>query len=171
MTKIEPGRFTRAAVHNDAGEVELRLSAAGNWQLYIRASGEREWRFACSGGLESGAIAPQPTAPPQPLRLGKLLVDPETRRVLVDGEEVRLGAREFALLTTLATQPNRVFTVEELQRRAFGYERAVPSSRTVGSHACRLRAKLRQAGAGEMVVNCHGVGYRLWEGVELASVA
>ena len=80
-----------------------------------------------------------------------------------------LKAREFALLAILATQPNRVFTVEELQRRAFGYETAVRSSRTVASHACRLRVKLRKAGAGEMVLNCHGIGYKLWEGVELAS--
>ena len=123
----------------------------------------------CSGGLESGAIAPQPTAPPQPLRLGKLLVDTEARRVLVGDTEVALKAREFALLAILATQPNRVFTVEELQRRAFGYETAVRSSRTVASHACRLRVKLRKAGAGEMVLNCHGIGYKLWEGVELAS--
>jgi hypothetical protein len=36
MTQIDPGRFTKAAIHNEAGEVEVRLSAAGNWQLHIR---------------------------------------------------------------------------------------------------------------------------------------
>jgi hypothetical protein len=36
---LEPGRFTRTAIYSDAGEVELRLSPAGNWQLAIRRSG------------------------------------------------------------------------------------------------------------------------------------
>ena len=69
----------------------------------------------------------------------------------------------------LCADPERVFTVDEIQLRAFSYGAAVTTCRSVAAHASRLRLKLRRAGAGEMVVNCHGVGYRLWEGVELAS--
>jgi DNA-binding response OmpR family regulator len=168
MSKIEPGRITRAAIHNEAGEAELRLTAAGNWQLYVRAPREREWRLACSGGFEEGsAIAPQATSPCEPVRLGKLLLDTEARRALVGDAEVRLGAREFELLAALASQPNRVFTKEELLRDVWDFK-SLGRTRTVDSHASRLRIKLREAGAGEMVVNCWGVGYRLTDGVELA---
>ncbi len=168
MSQIDPGRFTRAAIHNEVGEVELRLSAAGNWQLHIRGKNEREWRLACSGDLEGGAIAPQPTLPREPVRLGKLLLDVEARRALVGDRQLRLPALEFELLATLASQPNRVFSKSELMRGIWGCE-ALRSTRTLDCHASRLRVKLRRAGAGEMVVNCWGVGYRLVEGVKPAA--
>lgn len=57
---LEPGRLTRAAIHCEAGEVEVRLSAAGNWQLAVRGTGEREWRLACSGDLAAGSTLPVP---------------------------------------------------------------------------------------------------------------
>lgn len=168
MTSIEPGRFTRAAIHCEAGEVEARLSAKGNWQLRIREAEDSEWRLICSGDLQGGAIAPQ-AEPELPLRLGPLTFDRAGRRVFVGHAEVRLNAREFDLLAVLASGPNRVFTIAELQRGAFGYDAVVLSSRTVASHASRLRVKLREAGAGGLIVNCHGVGYKLWDGIELTA--
>ena len=168
MTQIEPGRFTRAALHNEAGDIELRLSAGGNWQLMILASDDAEWRLACSGDLRAGAIAPDAPPSTQPIRLGKLHIDPEARRVVVNDSDVCLSAREYKLLLKLAASPNRIFTVEELMRSVWGHE-VVRSTRTLLSHTSRLRNKLRRAGADGFVVNCHGVGYRLWEGAELAA--
>jgi DNA-binding winged helix-turn-helix (wHTH) protein len=168
MTQIEPGRFTKAAIHCEAGEVELRLSTCGNWQLSIRGTDDRDWRLACSGDLKGGAVAPSALPPRKPVRLGKLLLDLAARRVLVGDVQVGLRAREFELLALLASQPNRVFSREELMRGVWGYE-ALRSTRTLATHASRLRVKLRKAGADGLIVNCHGVGYKLWNGVELAS--
>lgn len=168
---LDPGRFSRAAIHCEAGEAELRLSAQGNWQLQIRGRDEHEWRLACSGDLNGGGVSPVLAPRPEPVRLGKLTVDREARRALVDGEEVGLAAREFELLAMLATEPVRVFTVAELQRQAFGYEVACPKSRIVGAHASRLRTKLQRAGAEGFVVNCWGIGYRLIDGPLLAEAA
>jgi DNA-binding response OmpR family regulator len=164
MTSIDPGRFTRAAIHSDAGELELRLSPHGNWQLRLRAADERDWRLACSGDLSGGEITPQAEPNVEPLRLGKLLIDPAARRACVDGAAVKLSVREFELLLTLSAQPERVFTKAELMRKIWGCE-ALRSSRTLESHASRLRNRLRRAGADGFVLNCHGVGYRLWAGV------
>ena len=72
---LEPGRLTRAAIHTEAGEAELRMSAAGNWQLAIRASEEREWRLACSGDLQAGASSLVAPSEHKRYRFGKLLVD------------------------------------------------------------------------------------------------
>ncbi len=169
---IDPGRFTRATIHSEAGEVEVRLSPQGNWQLNIRGADDREWRLACSGDLQGGAIAPKASASaPEPVRLGNLLVDTEGRRAFVDDTEVPLKARVFELLAMLASQPNRVFSGEELQRDAFGYDNVVPATRTVASHASRLRVKLREAGAKGLIVNCHGVGYKLWSEVVLTDAS
>jgi DNA-binding response OmpR family regulator len=96
------------------------------------------------------------------LRVGELEIDPVSRDVRVAGEHAALSQKEFALLVALAAQPLKVFTKEELLRDVWGY-RSMGRTRTLDSHACRLRHKLGGAG-GRYVVNVWGVGYRLIDG-------
>jgi DNA-binding response OmpR family regulator len=96
------------------------------------------------------------------LRVGTLEIDPPSREVLVRGERVELSQKEFALLRTLASEPTRVWTKEELLRNVWGF-RSLGATRTLDSHACRLRAKLARAGD-RYVINVWGVGYRLVDG-------
>jgi DNA-binding response OmpR family regulator len=92
-----------------------------------------------------------------------LTVDRRTRRVTVRETLVTLSAKEFELLAWLAAEPYRVFTKEELLREVWGY-RALGRTRTLESHASRLRKKLRVNGDDDsFVVNVWGVGYRLLE--------
>jgi len=97
-----------------------------------------------------------------PIRVGELVVDPVTRRVRVGDREVALANKEFALLRALASEPRRVFTKEELLRDVWGY-RSMGRTRTLDSHASRLRRKLDPDGS-RYVFNAWGVGYRLIEG-------
>lgn len=92
-------------------------------------------------------------------RVGELLIDPEMRRVTVAGREVALARKEFVLLQALARDPQRVFTKGELLRDVWGY-RTLEQTRTLDSHASRLRMKLC-GGDGRFVINCWGIGYRL----------
>lgn len=163
--QLDPGRLTRAAIHCDAGEVELRLSTAGNWQLAIRRSEEREWQLACSGDLDVGTFSEAARAERDPLHLGKLLIDSEARRVFVEGREVRLSNLEYRLLAMLATQPYRVFTKEELMQSVWGYDGIV--TRTLDSHASRIRVKLRRVGADGYVLNCQRIGYKLCDAKQI----
>lgn len=96
-----------------------------------------------------------------PARIGALSVDYATRIVEVDGRRVRLANKEFELLRALAREPQRVFTKAELLHEVWGYE-SLGRTRTLDSHASRLRRKLDSGG--RFVVNCWGVGYRLVEG-------
>jgi DNA-binding response OmpR family regulator len=91
---------------------------------------------------------------------GEIVVDRRTRRVAVRDTLVALSAKEFELLLRLASEPYRVFTKDELLRDVWGY-RAVGRSRTLESHASRLRKKVRVAPEDDFVVNIWGVGYRL----------
>jgi len=79
--------------------------------------------------------------------------------VRLHGDRVALSQKEFALLRTLVSDPSRVFTKEELLRTIWGY-RSIGSTRTLDSHACRLRHKLGAYGD-RYVINVWGVGYRL----------
>jgi DNA-binding response OmpR family regulator len=96
------------------------------------------------------------------LRVGDLEVDPASREVTVRGRQVRLAQKEYALLQALAAEPTRVFTKEELLRDVWGF-RSMGRTRTLDSHACRLRQKLGTQGD-RFVVNVWGVGYRLVDG-------
>jgi DNA-binding response OmpR family regulator len=97
-----------------------------------------------------------------PLRVGELVIDPATRSVRVGDRSVELANKEFALLRALASEPTRVFTKQELLRDVWGF-RSLGRTRTLDSHASRLRRKLDPEHA-RFVVNCWGVGYRLIDG-------
>ena len=102
------------------------------------------------------------TSTAEVLDAGELTIDRRTRRVTVRETRVPLSAKEFELLAWLAAEPYRVFTKEELLREVWGF-RALGRTRTLESHASRLRKKLRVAGGDRFVVNVWGVGYRLLE--------
>ncbi len=96
------------------------------------------------------------------LRVGDVEVDAPSRTVRLRGVPVALSQKEFALLRALANEPTRVFTKEELLRSIWGF-RSMGTTRTLDSHACRLRQKLGAHGD-RFVVNVWGVGYRLMDG-------
>jgi DNA-binding response OmpR family regulator len=73
---------------------------------------------------------------------------------------VDLRRQEFHLLVHLAREPERVFGKDELLRAVWGY-RSSGSTRTLDSHASRLRRKLDVDGTRRWVINVWGVGYRL----------
>jgi DNA-binding response OmpR family regulator len=96
------------------------------------------------------------------LRVGPLELDPISRQVKLRGEPLALSPKEFALLRALAAEPTRVFARDELLRSVWGF-RAPGATRTIDSHAFRLRRKLNARGD-EFIVNVWGVGYRLIDG-------
>jgi DNA-binding response OmpR family regulator len=103
------------------------------------------------------------------LRVGALELDAVSRQAWVQGECLRLSGKEFSLLYTLATEPTRMFTREELLGLIWGWtpqDAPHSTSRTLDSHACRLRAKLRSAGLGYLI-NVWGQGYKLVDATSL----
>jgi DNA-binding response OmpR family regulator len=99
-------------------------------------------------------------APHEVRRAGAITADLATRCVRVGESVVSLAGKEYELLLKLMTDPTRVFTKEQLLREVWGF-RSLGRTRTLDSHASRLRRKLGAAGAGSVVVNVWGVGYRL----------
>jgi DNA-binding response OmpR family regulator len=97
-----------------------------------------------------------------PIRVGDVVVDPGRRRAWVEGREVKLSNKEFSLLRVLSSDPHRVFSKRELLGEVWGF-RMPTKTRTLDSHASRLRRKLDPEGA-RFVINCWGVGYRLLDG-------
>jgi DNA-binding response OmpR family regulator len=103
----------------------------------------------------------RPAGPRHPrLAVRDLSIDLSSRVVRVAGVVVQLSAKEFDLLVALAEDPERVFKKEELLRDVWGF-RSLGRTRTLDSHASRLRRKLNLNGEAAYVLNVWGVGYRL----------
>ena len=102
-------------------------------------------------------------APGDTLVAGDLVVDRPTRRVRVRDVSVLLSAKEFELVAKLASEPYRVFTKEELLREVWGY-RALGRTRTLESHASRVRRKLNISDDDRYIVNVWGVVGAVAEG-------
>jgi DNA-binding response OmpR family regulator len=68
------------------------------------------------------------------LRVGDLEVDPLSREVLLRGRRIELSQKEFSLLRTLASDPTRVFTKEELLRTVWSFK-SMGNTRRKGIHA------------------------------------
>ncbi len=94
---------------------------------------------------------------PRTLRVGALTIDLSARAARVHGNQLTLSGKEYALLVALAHDPHHVFTKAELLQAVWGYR---TPSRTIDSHASRLRQKLAAHGQ-RLVINVWGVGYCL----------
>jgi DNA-binding response OmpR family regulator len=92
---------------------------------------------------------------------GPLVIDGCSRSVSLHGKPVILRRLEFELLLHLARDPRKVFGKDELLRTVWGYHYG-GSTRTVDTHASRVRRKLDVDGSRRWVINVWGVGYRLF---------
>jgi DNA-binding response OmpR family regulator len=102
---------------------------------------------------------PSIRGPPPPCLGSRARPRRAARGRAVDGR--RVSQKEFQLLARLAREPKRVFTKAELLHDVWNY-RSAGRTRTLDSHASRLRRKLREVGGdAPLVENVWGVGYRL----------
>lgn len=103
--------------------------------------------------LRRGAPEPE-SAPP-------LLIDQESRRVFLRGQEVALTGKEYALLSVLYRERGKVVSRDQLMHEIWDTE-WYGSTKTLDVHVSVLRRKLDEAGdAGRMIATVRGVGFRL----------
>ena len=96
-----------------------------------------------------------PQAQSQTVGLGRVEMDPMTRRCTVNGQMVDLTATEFDLLFYLMTHPGQIFSRDQLLSEVWGYA-AMVNTRTVDVHVAQLRGKL---GEYNIIRTVRGVGY------------
>lgn len=96
--------------------------------------------------------------PGNEIRMGHLLMNTDSRTVKTSGENVNLTYKEFELLQLFMTNPDHVFTRENLLSSVWGVEFA-GETRTVDVHIGTLRTKLGEAG--RYIETVRGVGYRM----------
>ncbi|RNM17745.1 response regulator transcription factor [Nocardioides pocheonensis] len=153
------------------------LRAAGNDVpiLMLTARGEVSERVA---GLEAGAddylvkpfaldelharlraIARRREASDTRLVAGDVVVETDTRRVLVGGVEVAFARREFDLLATLMDPPGRVVSRQRLYDEVWDGEADLRSN-ALEVYVSRVRSHLKGS-ADVSITTMRGIGYRL----------
>ena len=94
----------------------------------------------------------------RPVAVGDLTMNPARREARLANQTLDLRTQEFDLLLTLAGQPGRVFTREQLLQQAWGFD-FYGQTRTVDVHIAHLRKKLN--GSSVKIETVTGVGYKL----------
>ena len=95
------------------------------------------------------------------INVGSLTIDKTRHRVVADGEEISLTAREFDILYLMASNKGRVFSSEEIFEKVWK-EKYFQSNNTVMVHISRLRDKLDKHLNGEKIIHTvWGVGYKI----------
>ena len=92
------------------------------------------------------------------LRVGALQLNLESREVLVSGEPVHLTGKEYAMLELMVLRKGTVLTKEAFLNHLYG-GMDEPEVKIIDVFICKLRKKLAQAGAGEIIGTVWGRGY------------
>ena len=88
------------------------------------------------------------------IEYGPLRLDPAKRRAFVEGREVALSGREFAVLEALLERPEAVLSRAQIEERLYGWRQEIESN-AVEVHIHALRRKL----GADMIRTLRGVGY------------
>lgn len=97
---------------------------------------------------------------PEKLEYGGLEMDLERHQVVLEGQPVHLLPKEFSILAVLMEQPGKVFTIDEILARVWGPHSDVVGE-TLRSNIKSLRRKIDKGDSPSLVVNVHGIGYKL----------
>ncbi|MEW6746234.1 MAG: response regulator transcription factor [Planctomycetota bacterium] len=92
--------------------------------------------------------------------VGALAIDTSARTVTWEGRPVDLPAREYSLLAFLASRRGETVSHIEIGDHLYD-ESTLPMSNAVASAISSLRAKLKEAGAGDLIRTRRGLGYVL----------
>ena len=96
-----------------------------------------------------------------PIRIGKLVIDPDRCEVSVDGRRAELTAREYEMLKVLAENKGRVLSRERLYERVWG-EESYGCDNTIMVHIRHLREKIEaDPNDPKYIITLKGLGYKL----------
>jgi two-component system cell cycle response regulator CtrA len=102
------------------------------------------------------------------LSVGSLTLNLGSREVRVDGRDVHLTGKEYAILELLTLRKGLVLTKEVFLNHLYGGIDE-PEAKIIDVFICKLRKKLAQAGAGELIGTVWGRGYVLRDPASLAN--
>lgn len=121
--------------------------------------GMRELVARVQAALRRAGMEPSPPRAAR-IEVAGLVIDADLHRVFLDGEDAGLTRTEFRLLLTLAAEPGRALSRDQLQQRVWGTPHR-HRDRTVDVCVRKLRQKLDRRSTTHTYIQTHySVGYR-----------
>jgi len=90
------------------------------------------------------------------LKIGNIVIDFESKRLIIDDKKIELTRKEYEIISLLAKNPGRIFSREEILRRIWESD-VIVIDRTVDVNMTRLRRKMEEYGS--YIRNKPGFGY------------
>jgi DNA-binding response OmpR family regulator len=146
-------------IGSDSIEGRSRFLSAGADDFWLSSAGASDLLTRLRLHLQLRSTAP---APPGPLRVADLSVDPSSREVRRGQRPIALTAREYQLLLTLARHPGVVLSREQILREAWSDQQEAASN-VVEVYVRYLRQKLEDEGERRLIHTVRGRGYCLCE--------
>ena len=91
---------------------------------------------------------------------GNVRLNPQMREITCNGQALSLSRKEYLLMELFLRYPSRVFSRSDIIDRLWSLDK-LPTEDTVKSHIRRIRRKLKQVGAEDMIETLYGHGYRV----------
>ncbi|MBX9948391.1 MAG: response regulator transcription factor [Candidatus Obscuribacterales bacterium] len=112
-------------------------------------------------GLRAKALLRRPQAMlTGTIDFGFVSLDPHAHKVFLDGDEIQMLPKEFALLEFFMRHPGQIFSQEALLESVWKSE-SESSIHTVYVHVRNLRKKLTRDGKPQIIKTVHNMGYKL----------
>ncbi len=144
------------SVRNSEEDIVSLLNAGAD-DYMIKPFNTGELMARMNAALRKQRPSPEETS----FSTGRLEIDFESRKVLVEGAEVRLTPTEYGILSLLARNPGKIITQERILKELWGPLSEVESG-SLRVHVYSLRKKIeRDPSAPELVITEPGIGYRL----------
>jgi two-component system OmpR family response regulator len=93
------------------------------------------------------------------IQLGSLEIETSDRRVILDGKQLLLSGREWAVLDVLLARPEAIISKSQIEEALYAFGSEIESN-TVEVYVSRLRKKLGK----DHIITIRGVGYKLVRG-------
>ena len=107
--------------------------------------------------IDQAAAAPRLS----PIRAGDLRLYPEYRFASIHEREITLTAKEFDILSLLASNPKRVFTYEMIVDLIWHEDYTFYSRKAISNHISNIKKKIYAiSDEHKYIVSVHGVGYK-----------
>lgn len=146
---------------NDELDKILGLAVGGD-DYVTKPFSPKEVAYRVKAQLRRSEYKQNPLQPPtQTIKIGALMIDPDGCRVMKNGREIELTAREYELLRYMAQNVGRVISRERLYEAVWG-EDSYGCDNTIMVHIRHLREKIEDSPTSpRYIITLKGLGYKL----------
>jgi len=146
------------ATGHESKEDVVKALEHGADDYMVKPVDRAEWLARINGQLRRKSLLLNND---QRLEIGKYVLDSNSHRITMDGNEVVLTKKEFEVTELLLKNVGKLISREELMKTIWGYNSEI-NTRTVDTHVSRVRKKLQFAPEfGWRLTSIYNYGYRL----------